>query len=77
MANMNDIDQEFENLPQTDEEFRAFLAKDGLPVVERLVVDPETGEEILFQANYDYELDGVIDDYFDPNYDNETGTFYV
>ena len=47
----------------------------GMPILERIVIDPESGEELLFRANTEDELDGVIDDYFDPFYDNETGEF--
>lgn len=47
----------------------------GLPVLERIVIDPETGKELLFRANTEDELDGIIDDHFDPFYDNETGEF--
>ena len=48
----------------------------GMPVFERTVVDPETGEEIYFSGNSDGELEGIIADYFDPYYDNETGKFH-
>lgn len=76
MANVDDIDQEMELSENPSvEEYAKYLAKDGLPVVERTVIDPETGEELIFQANYENELDGLIDDYFDPFYDQKTGKY--
>lgn len=76
MANVDDIDQEIEaGRRLSPEENAAYLAKDGLPVVERIIIDPETGDELLFQANYDYELDMLIENYYDPFYDHEAGKY--
>lgn len=48
---------------------------DESTLIERIVIDPETGRELLFKGADDNELDGLIDDYFDPFYDHTTGKY--
>lgn len=48
---------------------------DESTLIERIVIDPETGRELLFKGADDNELDGLIDDYFDPFYDHTTGEY--
>jgi len=46
-------------------------------VIERILVDPETGTEIVFRATTEDELEQAIEAYFDPFFEEETGDYFV